>query len=208
MVVHAGWLYLFTFLQQPDASSPRVLARLPLSALAHAGPALPGALEYLSQDGRWKPGLDPADARVLMDDNATEMSVVWRADLKRWLATYSHPNAQGQLGLRGPSKRVFVRTAVSLEGPWSAPFALFEIPEFQHDPDPAMACYAAKEHRQFSRPLGIAFSYVCNLLTPHGRDPQTVLMRLLHSMNLYRPRAVTLALPAALLAHSGPAAGP
>jgi hypothetical protein len=195
MVVHGDWLYLFNFLQKPDGSSPRALARLPLSALEAAAPSLPDTLEYLSLDGHWKPGLDPADSRVLMTDNATEMSVVWHPDLQRWLATYSHPNAQGQLAVSGPSQRVFVRTAVSLEGPWSEALALFDVPELQQGFDPAKACYAAKEHRQFSWPGEITFTYVCNLMTPPGGDPGATLMRLFHDMSLYRPRAVTRNLP-------------
>jgi hypothetical protein len=195
MLVHEDWLYLFNFLEKPDSSSPRALARLPLTALDHTSASLPDALEYLSLDGRWKPGLDPKDAKVLMADNATEMSVAWHADLQRWLAIYSHPNAQGQLPVSGPSKRVFVRSAISLEGPWSEAFALFDIPELRERFDPGTACYAAKAHRQFSRPQGVVFTYVCNLFTPPGDDPQATLKRLLQDMSLYRPRAVTIPLP-------------
>ncbi len=61
--------------------------------------------------------------------------------------------------------------------------------------DPDTACYAAKEHPQFSTEDGVTFTYVCNLFTPPGQDPFDVLRRLLVDMNLYRPNAVSVPLP-------------
>jgi hypothetical protein len=132
-----------------------------------------------------------------MNDNASEMSVSWRPELQRWLATYSHPNAEGRLASRGPSKHVFVRTAQSLEGPWSEPVELYPVPELSTPAasDPDTACYAAKEHARFGREGSVTLTYVCNLFTPPGGDANAVLGRLLRDMSLYRPQTTTVQLP-------------
>jgi hypothetical protein len=199
MVLDGEHLYLFTFLDRGDGRFPRGLARLPLTALEGDAAEPASALEYLAGDGRWKPGLDHEDARLLMTDNATEMSVRYRSDLGVWLALYSYPDRGEQYGTAVPSDGVYVRTAEGLAGPWSEPRLLFRVPELDPDYvggyDPDSACYAAKEHSQFSRPGGITFTYVCNLFTPPGEDPWEILRRLLVAMNLYRPNAVSVPLP-------------
>ena len=201
LVVDGEWLHLFAFVQGDPRRSPRVLARLPLAALTREVPNLPGALQYLARDGRWRPGLDPDDARILMDDHATEMSVVWHPELPAWVATYSHPLAHAPGAAAGFARSVLARSAPALEGPWSEPVALFEVPELDpawphHDPD--TACYAAKEHEQLGTPDALTLTYVCNLFAAPGEDPGPVLLRLLRNMRLYRPRALSLPIPGAL----------
>ena len=179
LVVHEEHLYLFAFFDHNAAHYPRMLARLPLRALDAPEPA--AALETFAKDGSWQPGFVPKRARVLMDDDATEMSVRYDAKRSAWLAVYGYP----------PSDRVVVRTAPSLEGPWSAPRTIFRIPELDprfasgHDPD--TFCYAAKEHPQYASAGRLWLTYVCNLFTPPGEDPWESLERLQRSMYLYRP---------------------
>lgn len=188
MEVHGGHVYLFTFVDRGDGPESRVLARLPLDALDQTPPRLPERLEYLARDGRWKPGLDVEDARVLMDDGSSEMSVHFHPGPSRWVALYGSPE---------PSGRVWLRSAARLEGPWSAPIAVYRIPELAAEHrDPNTFCYAAKEQPQFESAGTLVFTYVCNLFTRPGEDPAEVLNRLLEQPDLYRPRAVELPYPA------------
>jgi hypothetical protein len=199
MVVHAEHAYLFIFLDRGDGRRPRALARIPLRALAGDARDASGALEYLALDGAWRPGLDAADARVLMDDTATEMSVRFHPDLGRWLAVYSHPAVDAGFPRTPASDAVWLRSAERLEGPWSEPRLLFRVPEL--DPaytgghDPNTGCYAAKEHPQLGAGRRLTLTYVCNLFTGPGQDPNEILGRLLVHMGLYRPIPVALDLP-------------
>lgn len=203
MVRHEDHLYLFTFLDQDARAYPRMLVRLPLSSLDGGARDLEPDLETLARDGSWKPGFDPTDARILMEDDATEMSVDHHPSLGAWIAVYSYPSIEGGFPETRPSDRVWVRTADSLEGPWSERKSLFRVPEL--DPeyaggyDPNTACYAAKAHEQFSTPDQLTFTYVCNLFAGPDGDAIQVLLRLADDMGLYRPIPVSVTLPPELL---------
>jgi hypothetical protein len=200
-VVHGAHLHLFAFVAEADGGSPRFLARLPLARLA--APA--AALETLARDGRWLPGLVPEHARILMGDDATEMSVRHEPASGRWIAVYNHPDVRGTFPDVTPSDAVHARTADRLEGPWSEPELIFRIPEL--DPsrrsDRNVGCYAAKEQAQFSLPGALTFTYVCNLFSGRGEDPYAILERLQRRMDLYRPVAASVTLPAGAPAGAG-----
>jgi hypothetical protein len=196
MVVQGDFLWLFTFIDRGATDYPRMLARLPLRAL-DARPSDPSvALTYLARDGSWKPGLDAADAKILMEDNASEMSVRYNVELGAWLAIYGYPDVQPGFPAVPPSDTIYARTAASLEGPWSAPRAIYRIPEL----DPGLRrnektiCYAAKEHPEFEGPGELVLTYVCNLFTPSDARPLAVLHELNLAMDLYRPVVVRLPL--------------
>jgi hypothetical protein len=194
---HGAHLYLFAFLDRGDDRHPRILLRLPLARLD----ADPGAaLETLGDDGVWRAGFAPERARVLMDDDATEMSVRYHDELGKWIALYNFPDTQGSFPATPASDAVWARTATALEGPWSPRVLVFRIPELapQPDaspPDPNTGCYAAKEHPQFSLPGSLTFTYVCNLFSGPGQDPLAILARLVHGMQLYRPVAASVGVP-------------
>lgn len=197
MVVHAEHVYLFAFLDRNAEHHPRMLGRLPLTALLANDPS--GQLEYLAGDETWRKGFDPDDALILMDDDASEMSVRYHDELGAWLAVYSFPNLTGRFPEVLPSDLVYVRTAKRLEGPWSEPQSIFRIPELSESyafgRDPNTFCYAAKEHPQYARKGRLLLTYVCNLFTPTGQDAWAVLARLADKMYLYRPRAVSIPFP-------------
>jgi len=199
MLVHGPHVYLFSFLARSDGSFPRGLARLPLAALDGSPDDLSGALEYLARDGSWKRGLDPADSLVLMDDTATEMSVRFHPGVGRWLALYNYPDVGAEFPRVAPSDAVWIRTAERLEGPWSERQLLFRIPELSPDyaggHDPNTGCYAAKEYPRPGSDRRVTFTYVCNLFTGPGQDPNAILGRLLLDMGLYRPIPVAVDLP-------------
>lgn len=193
------WLYLFGFVDAGEARHPRVLFRVPLAALAARAPDPAGALETWTGDGRWTPGFHPERAAVVMEDNASEMSVRHHREAGLWVALYNYPDVADEFPDAPPSDAVYARTAPAPEGPWSERRLVFRIPELAPDPsvprDPHLGCYAAKEHGQFSRPGSVTFTYVCNLFGGPDADPFPVLQRLQREMDIYRPVPATVALP-------------
>lgn len=157
-IVHdAGFAYWFT-VDAREGKKKRVV-------LARTGPA--GArLEYLAQDGSWKPGFSLEEAAAVMDEAATEMTV--RRRRNAWVAVYPAP------GL--PSPGVAVRTARALKGPWSEPKVVAPYPE---PADPDVFCYAAKEQARWSTADRLAVTYACNAFKPE---------KLMSGLELYRPK--------------------
>ncbi|MEB2344963.1 MAG: DUF4185 domain-containing protein [Deltaproteobacteria bacterium] len=193
----APHLYLYTWREEADGRHPRILTRLPLAALEATPAELPDRLETFAGDGRWLAGFRPGEARVVMDDSASEMSIRHHPESGRWLALYGHPELSGRFPGTRPSDAVYLRSAPAPEGPWSERRLVFRIPELAPGPgaDPNLGCYAAKEQPQFSRPGSLTFTYVCNLFAGLGQDPYEVLGRLQRSMDLYRPVAAAVTLP-------------
>ena len=186
LVPHGDHLYLFGFVEAGAGKLPRMLARLPLARLASGD--LAGGLETLTRDGSWQPGFAPDNARIVMDDNATEMSVRHDPAQDRWIAVYNYPDVQGTFPKVPPSDAVYARSAPRLEGPWSERELIFRIPELDSERggDPHTGCYAAKEQPQFSLPGSLTFTYVCNLFGGDGEEPYAILERLQRQMDLYR----------------------
>ncbi len=203
IVLDGEYIYFFSFTRFGENGQPRFLSRLHVAHLSPLPADLSGALETLVAADRWEPGFDSGRALLLMDDNASEMSVEYSEDLEHWVAIYGSP-VQGDLtgAKRGQprSDLVYLRYAEALEGPWSAPRAIYRIPELgAEDPgglDSGTVCYAAKGHLAFSPPGEVLITYVCNLLTFEGEDPWQTLARLSRDMRLNRPRTVVLPLPA------------
>jgi len=213
MRVSGDHVYLFAFTALREGRQPRFLSRLSLQAL---GPPLPedlsGALETLGKDGAWLEGFVPDRALLLMDDNATEMSVEHDADAGVWLAIYGSPIQRGEpASWPTPSDRVYLRWAEQLEGPWSERIALHRIPEAEAGGEPGqhgVVCYAAKGHQRFAPPERLLFTYVCNVFTPAGSDPVPGLRALTREMDIYRPRTVIVPLPEPRQRGESPASGP
>ena len=199
MLTQGDHLYLFTFVDAGSGHFPRILVRLPLARLSDGTRDLEASLETLEADGVWRPGFAPERALVLMDDNATEMSVRYHPELGKWIALYNYPDVGASFPHVPTSDAIYARSADRLEGPWSEPELIFRIPELAPahapPPDPNLGCYAAKEHPDFSLPGSLTFTYVCNLFTGPGEDPYTILGRLQQRMDLYRPVAASVSLP-------------
>jgi hypothetical protein len=69
MLVHEGYVYLFAFLDLNAERYPRMLSRLPTSALSSDDPG--GALEYLAHDRHWKKGFEPENALNIHVDHGS-----------------------------------------------------------------------------------------------------------------------------------------
>lgn len=207
LVASGEHLYLFAFLERGDGRSPRILTRLPLASLEAWQSDLEHELETLAMDGRWLPGLEPGSARILMDDDASEMSVHFDPELGEWLAVYSDPTTTAG---DAPADTVWLRRAARLEGPWSDRVALLRIPELGSswaegspstragapDSEPGeLFCYAGKAHPELAGSGELLVTYVCNVFAETGDEEASVLERLRTTPSLYRPRAVHLSVP-------------
>jgi hypothetical protein len=195
-VIDGDFVYAFSFLDRGDGHSPRSLTRVALAALTDWRADLSRQVEVLTADGLWRRGIDRQHPMILMDDDATEMSVHFDHDLGTWLAVYSRTALDGEG--RAPA-RVWLRTAPDLEGPWSDPITILGIPEMAPDAeggvDENLFCYAGKAHPQFAAPRSLVVTYVCNLFARDPQQTRRVLLRLRESAHLYRPRALPVPIP-------------
>jgi hypothetical protein len=194
-VVTTSHLHAFAFFDRGDGRTPRMLSRLNLDALVHWQPDLSSALEYLGSDSRWKPGFEPDKAMIVMEDDASEMSVHFDSPTKNWIAVYSNPTRTDEA--RIPTA-IQIRMAPALAGPWSKPEKLILIPEtapaHARNADKNLLCYAAKAHSQFSSPGELVVTYVCNLFAKNSAETAAIIQRLRESVDLYRPRAIRIAI--------------
>lgn len=176
LVKKSGFLYMYTVLAGKEhPTRPVILLRLPLSMLSY--PELAQFhLQYYNKG--WHNGLDVEKAQVLFPAGATELSVRYHKQIKKWVAILNDPNVLGQ--------RAQAYTSQSFSGPFvlAKTFPLFE--EVKKDTpiyDKDTFCYASKEHIQFydSRTGQSLFTYACNSFEPN---------KLLESQSLYIPRVI------------------
>lgn len=199
LYVERGYVHMLATPNTDDGVHPRFLVRLPLEALERWPDDLRGALETFSNRGAWERGLHAGNARVLMRDNATELSVDRLGQTGRYFAVYGAPAQTADDGAPSATPAIdggsiFVRTAVSLTGPWSERRRLYVMPEAL-EPDTGGAgrriCYAAKAHAEHSPEGVLAMTYVCNLAPGPGGDVWETLEEMQTRMDVYRPRVVT-----------------
>jgi hypothetical protein len=174
-VVDGAYLYSFALYEQ--GKRPMLLTRIPLAGLDAPG----RNLQYLTREGVWKPGLDPAGAMPVMQRGTSEMTVRYHPGLKKWLAVMRSPDVS--------SDAILLREADHLTGPWGRGEAIYHIPEMQKNSsgyDKNVFCYAGKEHPEFEERGSLLITYVCNTT----RVPDLV-----KNLEIYVPRVVRLSLP-------------
>ncbi len=173
-VVHDGYAYIFALYESGDR--PLLVTRLPLSGLGDPQEHL----EYLAANGKWEPGFSPEKAKVIMEKGATELSIRYHPELKKWIAVLVGPEFM--------SADVRLRSAPTLTGPWTSGNVIYRIPEMLPGPkyDKDTFCYAGKEHPEFEHPGELLFTYVCNTMNVPKLTSQT---------NIYFPQVVSLPMP-------------
>jgi len=175
-VIDGDYLYIFSLID--FGARPMALTRIPLGGLS----AAKKNLQYLASDEIWKSGFDPKQAMPVMDRGASEMSVRYHPDLKKWVALMMAPDLT--------SGRILFRTADRLQGPWNEARVIYRVPEMEKGSthyDPDNFCYAGKEHPEFEEPGSLVFTYVCNTLK---------VPKLADHPNIYFPQVVTMKMPA------------
>ncbi|MDF1796460.1 MAG: DUF4185 domain-containing protein [Coxiellaceae bacterium] len=103
--------------------------------------------QYLTQSNQWQRGFDQSNARIIMDNGATEMSLVYLAKTKKWYSVYTQ------------SLNVFaMRSADKIDGLWSAATVIKTITP----KNSKVFCYAVKAHQGFSHGKTLGITYACN----------------------------------------------
>jgi hypothetical protein len=170
-------LYLFSLWE--NDKRPTILIRIPWSSKDPRKD-----MEFLGADDQWHAGIEPAKAKVIMAKGASEMSVNYHPDLKKWIAVLVDPDVY--------SAKVLLRTAPSMTGPWTDGEVIYTIPELQKDNphyDATTFCYAGKEHPEFEKPGELVFTYVCNATKPKKLETE---------LNIYTPQVVSMPMPASV----------
>jgi Domain of unknown function (DUF4185) len=168
-------LYIYTLYEL--GSRPQILTRIPLQGLGDPKKNL----QYIGSDDKWHDGMEPAKAKVIMKTGASEMSVRYHPELKKWIAVMVDPQIF--------SDKVILRTSPTLIGPWTDGEVIYRIPILQKsDPkyDADTFCYAGKEHPEFEQPGELLFTYVCNTMKPR---------KLLTEPEVYFPQVVRMPMP-------------
>jgi hypothetical protein len=174
-VFHKGYLHVFSINDFGERS--QVVTRIPVKGLKDVRKNL----EYLASDGTWKPGFDAKSAKAVMVKGASELTIRYHPELKKWLAVLFEPQWM--------SDKIILRTADDLTGPWTEGEVIHQVPEMKKENpgyDADTFCYAAKEHREFEKPGELVFTYVCNSMKP----PKVVDL-----LNIYFPQVVRKEIP-------------
>lgn len=175
-VVHDGYAYLFA--QYENGKRPLLVTRIALDKLTD-----PAAhLEYLAKDGTWKHGFNPAEAKEVMPDTSSELSIRYHPQQKKWIAIMVDP--------AWLSDKVILRTAPELTGPWSEGTVIYRMPEMQPGPehDKNVFCYAGKEHPELENNSDLVFTYVCNTMA---------VPELVTHLDIYHPQVIRMPMPKA-----------
>jgi hypothetical protein len=172
-VVSGDYAYLFGLYENTER--PLLVTRIPLDGLGNPQKNL----QYLAKDGAWKPGFAPADAKPVMDNGVTELSIRYHPEMKKWVAVMMDPKLTGT---------VILRTAPELTGPWAQGQAIYRVPELRKDLagyDSDTFCYAGKEHPEFEKG-DLLFTYVCNTM---------MVPKLVEKLDIYYPQVLRVAMP-------------
>ena len=140
----------------------------------------PASWEYLGKDGTWHAGTPRDDAKNVIDQAISEMTVRYHPEQTEWIAISPGPEF--------PSPYMVARTAETAVGPWSKPKTIFEFPEMKPRTtgyDRETFCYATKEHVEFEH-SNLVLTYTCNTMS---------IPKLMKDMKIYRPQVVVRDVP-------------
>ncbi len=174
----APTLYVYGVRTGAPLDKRLLLARVPAAACDQFD-----QWRFFAGPDRWSP--EPRGAVPVADNVPSELSVETFdvAGRPRWVMVHSQPPLEPQ---------IMVRTADRPQGPWSAPTAVYRVPDV--DRDKHYFAYAAKGHASLSAPGELLISYVVN-----SHEPELAQ----RDLGIYRPRFVRLPL-AALVPGSTP----
>jgi hypothetical protein len=176
-LIEGDYVYIFTLYEK--GNRPQILTRIPLKGLGDPRKNL----QYLGADDKWHGGFEPEKAKVVMEKGASEMSVRYHPELKKWIAVMVDPQIF--------SDKVIFRTAPTMTGPWTDGDVIYQIPIMQKSNpnyDPDTFCYAGKQHPEFEKSGELLFTYVCNSMKPKKLETK---------LNVYVPQVVTQPMPEA-----------
>lgn len=158
-----NYLYSLCYLQEtPNAQKKTILARISWSDLEDAKNWEYSCGADASPKSSWQK--DFRLAKNLFADGAPEMSLSYHPWFKCYICVYQAPL----------SKLVVARFARKIEGPWSAPMSLFDVPSIQRADGKAALIYAGKAHEHMFEKDRIGFTYCANPggIKDHEENPQ------------------------------------
>ncbi len=197
--VERGWVHMMATPSPETIEQPRFLVRLPVEGIEDWSDDIATRLETFTHRGGWEPGLHAENARILLPDSASEMTIDRIGDTGLYFVVYGSPTQTSGSGTASDTPRldansIFVRTATSLTGPWSKRQRLYLMPEAFEPPRDARRgrrfCYASKAHAALSPEGILLMTYVCNLAPGTDGDMWATLDVMKTRMDLYRPRVV------------------
>jgi hypothetical protein len=140
-----------------------------------------GAWQVYQGNGVW--GTFAAECHPIAEHLASELSVEPVVIGKTLWYVMVHSE-------EGFGSRILVRMSQNPEGPWSTPFAVYQVEGIGKDND--LFTYAAKSHACISRPGELLISYVVNAFD---------FERVIQNAEMYRPRFIRLSLNRLLPQH-------
>jgi len=93
---------------------------------------------------------NPAEAMLIFDGNANEMSVSYNEYLSKFLVFYPYIGDIKEQRIERFLEEIHMRYADNIWGPWSEPIVAYKC----HKSRPDDTCYAAKEHPEYSEKNG------------------------------------------------------
>jgi hypothetical protein len=175
-------VFIYGVREESPFNKQAILARVPAAQIEQFD-----RWEFFAGDNRWSP--KAADAVAVAEHLVNEFSVerfAWsgggdEGGKARFVMVHSEPFF---------GRRIFVRTSLRPEGPWSSPLPIFTVPDVKRSKD--YFTYAAKGHLHLSKPGELLVSYVVN-----SHD----FKQMVDDAFIYRPRFVTAPLDA--IFHAG-----
>ena len=151
-------IYLFN-----NSNNDLTMSRLSIKSLTQNPLTPSSSMEYLANNGKWKPGYYDPDAKKLNIHANYGLSVRYNFKLKKWMMVYIDTN----LDPSNLKNTISVRTASSLTSPWSSPVNIFTIPEVTPGSpgyNQTHLCYQGFEHMAYNPDPDnqMAITYACN----------------------------------------------
>lgn len=147
-LVHEGMVYVYGVEESRRPGQPQrslVVARVKAQEIDRLT-----SWQFHTEKG-WRS--EPQGLLKLADNMATELSVHYQPDDKRFYLVYTE---------NGLSPRILLRTAPAPEGPWSKSSVLYTCPEMKRDKN--LFCYAAKAHPHLANKNELVITYLVNSL--------------------------------------------
>jgi hypothetical protein len=119
-------------------------------------------------NGQWYS--DMKDISDLFSGTATEYSVCYQPEIKKYVTVYTE---------NGMSENILMRLSSTPVGPWGPAHKVFECPEVNWHK--TYFCYAAKAHPEISKKNELIVTYVCNSFD---------FWKMAADASIYRPRFV------------------
>jgi len=165
-----GYVFIYGVESGESINRDLILARVQPSSFEHFE-----EWDFFAGRGQWSKS--PSRAELIVRGVSSELSIEKIVDQTRAIH-YMMVESEPLFG-----DRIFIRTALNPEGPWSDAKPVFTVPDVKKSK--TLFAYAAKGHLPLSEPGTLLISYIIN-----SRDFNEVI----NNASIYRPRFITVPL--------------